>query len=212
MQASDGFVLRAARGRWLSEQKRFDEARDSFLGAADAARSSGASELVLWADVNAAGSMIDSGRPGLARPHLDAATRLLPASWPMEALLQVHWADLHDLEQRPAEALRAYESILERQKDPEIYRRAYVVARKLGDGARADALFAAAEQGAERIAAAGEFFALETQARLYADAGVKIDRAEQIARQNLEHKRDRSARETLDYVRQRRAQLAAGAR
>ena len=105
-----------------------------------------------------------------------------------------------------------YESILERQKDPEIYRRAFNLARKLGRTGRADELFAAAEQGAERIAAAGEIFALETQARLYADAGVKLERAEQLALQNLEAKRDRSARETLDHVRERRAQVAPSGR
>jgi tetratricopeptide (TPR) repeat protein len=207
--ATDGaaFALPAARGRWLAEQKRFDEALQAFVEAARQARGAGASELTLWAEVNAAGTMIDSGRPALARPHLEAATGLLPASWSMEALLKVHWAELHDLEQRPAEALREYESILTRQPDPEIYRRAYLLARKLGQDQRAVELFEAGDAAAERIAKAGEIFALEAQARLYADAGVKLDAAERIALQNLEHKRDRSAHETLAHVRTQRALL-----
>lgn len=158
--------------------------------------------------MNAAGTMIDSGRPALARPHLEAGTRLLPASWPMEAVLKVHWAELHDLEQHPAEALREYESILTRQPDPELYRRAYVLAHKLGRDQRAAELFAAADAAADRIAQAGEIFALEAQARLYADAGVKLADAETIALQNLEHKRDRSAHETLAHVRAQRAAAA----
>ena len=116
------FTLAAARGRWLAEQQRFDEALQSFVAAGEQARSAGENELTLWAEVNAAGAMIDSGRPALARPHLEAANRLLPASWPMEALLKLHWAEVHDLEQRPVQALRAYESILKRQQDRRLSR------------------------------------------------------------------------------------------
>jgi tetratricopeptide (TPR) repeat protein len=209
--AEDGaaFALPAARGRWLAEQKRFDEALRSFVAAGEQARAGGANELTLWAEVNAAGALIDSGRPALARPHLEAATRLLPASWPMEALLKLHWAEVDALEERPAAALREYESILTREPDPEIYRRAYVLAHRLGQDQRAAELFAAADAEAERIAHAGEIFALEAQARLYADAGVKLDDAEGIALRNLEHKRDRSAHETLAYVRAQREVLRA---
>jgi galactokinase len=127
----------------------------------------------------------------------------------MEAILLVHRAERHGLEQRPEEALRTYETILERQQDPEIYRRAYVIAHEIGRENQAAELFAAAETAAERIAGTGEILALETQARLYADAGVKLEEAEKIALQNLEHKRDRSARETLAYVRERRADPVA---
>ena len=199
------FVLAAARGRCLAEQQRHDDARKAFTTAAEQARSAGAGERELWAELHAARAMIDSGRPGLARTHLESARRLPTPSWSMDALFQLRWAEVHELEQRPEEALRTYEAILAREKDPEIYRRAYTVARRLGQTRRADELFAAAESGAERILAAGEVFALEAQARLYADAGVKLARAEELAQKNLEHKRDRSAYETLAYVRKQRA-------
>jgi tetratricopeptide (TPR) repeat protein len=198
-----GFVLAAARGRCLAEQGRYDDALKAFETAADQAR--GDDERTLWAEIHAASALIDSGRPGLARAHLESATQLLPASFELETQLEQHWAEVHDLEQRPAEALRAYESLLAREKDPELYRRAADVARRLGDAQRASALFAAAEAGAERILAAGEIYALETQARLYADAGVKLERAEELAVRNLQHKRDRAAYETLAYVRKQRA-------
>jgi tetratricopeptide (TPR) repeat protein len=203
------FVLAAARGRCLAEQQRHDDARKAFTTAAEQARSAGAAERELWAELHAARAMIDSGRPGLARTHLDSASRLPAPSWSMDALRELHWAEVHQLEQRPEEALRTYEAILVREKDPEIYRRAYTLARQLGQTRRADELFAAAEAGAERILAAGEVFTLEAQARLYADAGVKLERAEELAQKNLEHKRDRSAYETLAYVRKQRAERAS---
>jgi tetratricopeptide (TPR) repeat protein len=197
------FVLAAGRGQILSETKRYDDALRAFTSAA---QSAGDDERALWAEIQAAGTMIDSGRPGLARTHLESAMQLLPASWELESELQRHWAAVHELEQRPAEALRAYDAILAREKDPEIYRRACAIARQLGETRRADELFAAAERSAERILAAGESFALEAQARLYADARVKLERAEELAQKNLEHKRDRSAYETLAYVRKQRGE------
>jgi tetratricopeptide (TPR) repeat protein len=200
-----GFVLAAARGRCLAEQGRYDEALKAFTTAAEQARSSDDGERTLWAEVQSASALIESGRPGLARAHLESALQLLPARFELETQLDRRWAEVHDLEQRPAEALRVYETLLARQKDPEIYRRAADVARRLGDTQRASALFSAAEASVERILAAGEVYALETQARLYADAGVKLERAEELAVQNLQHKRDRAAYETLAYVRKQRA-------
>lgn len=195
------FSVLAARGRWLMEQNRFDEACEYFIAASDQARQVGNNDLIIWSEVNAAGTLLDANRPGVARPHLEAASALRASSWPTQAVLFVHWAELNDLEGRTADALANYESILERQDDPEIFRRAFLLAKKLNREAQANALFASGERAAERILAAGEIFALESQARLYADAGTKLERAEQLAQQNLAYKRDRSARETLDYVR-----------
>jgi tetratricopeptide (TPR) repeat protein len=197
------FAALGAQGRWFAEQSRFDEAHDNFVAAAKQARAEGANDMVIWAETNAAGMYIDSKRPQPARAHLDAAAALETKSWPIAAVLQVHLAEWDDLEGRSEQALRRYQSILERQADPEMFRRAFVLAQKLGRQEQAAQLLSAGEAAAEKVLAAGEIFALEAQARLYADAGVKLDRAEQLAKQNLQHKQDRSARETMAYVEQR---------
>jgi hypothetical protein len=206
------FSLLGAQGRWFAEQERFDEAHDRFVAAAAQGRREGNNDLVIWAETNAAGMFIDSERAKPARAHLDAAAALGATSWPITAVLQVHWAEWHDLEGRAEDALKHYQAILERQADPEMFRRAFVLAQKLGRQEQAAELFAAGERAAEKVLAAGEIFALEAHARLYADAGVKLERAEQLARQNLQHKQDRSARETLEHVHQRLQERAAAQR
>jgi tetratricopeptide (TPR) repeat protein len=202
------FGMLGARGRWFAEQERFDEAHASFVAAAAQGREEGSNDLVIWAETNAAGMLIDSERSQPALQHLKAAAALETNSWPIQAVLQVHWAEWHELEHRPAEALAVYESMLARQADPESFRRAFVLAQKLDRMDQAQALLSSGERAAERILAAGEIFALEAHARLYADAGVNLERAEELARRNLSHKQDRSARETLEYVQQRRRELA----
>jgi tetratricopeptide (TPR) repeat protein len=201
--AAPSFAAWAARGRWFAEQERFDDANQAFIAAAEAARKQGNADLVVWAQTNAAGMYLDSGRPQLARPHLDAAAALTGVSGPTAAVLAVHWAEWHVLEGRPETALRIYESLIAHQEDPELLRRAYLLARLLADEQKAQSLFTAAEQAAERARAAGEVLALEAQALLYADAGVALQRADQLAQQNLRYKRDRSARQTLLHVQER---------
>ncbi len=198
------FDVLASRGRWFMEQERYDEAHASFTAATTEARKMGAHDLIIWAEANAAGTLIDSNRPQLARPHLETASKLKADGWPIKAVLQIHWAELDELDGHAERALAAYESILARQDDPELFRRAFLIARKLGHKERAESLLAAGERAAERISSAGEIFALESQALLYADAGIKLDSAEQLALLNLEHKKDRSAREALQYVRKQK--------
>lgn len=55
--------------------------------------------------------------------------------------------------------------------------------------------FEAAERTYRRILEAGEIYSLESLARLYLDAGVNREEAKELARRNLEFKRDRSALE-----------------
>jgi len=202
-KGTPSFSVLGAQGRWFAEQSRFDEAHDSFVAAAKQGREAGADDLVIWAETNAAGMFIDSKRPQPARAHLDAAAAIETKSWPIAAVLQVHQAEWDDLEGRAEQALSRYQAIIARQADPEMFRRAFVLAQKLGKAQQAAELLTAGEAAAEKVLAAGEIFALEAQARLYADAGIKLDRAEQLAKQNLQHKQDRSARETLAYVQQR---------
>ncbi len=204
----DDVVVSAARGRWLAEQQRYDEARDAFTTAAARARAAKATDLAIWAETNAAGMLLDSGRPEPALAHLESASALPAGERSIQNVLRIHWAEYHALAGEPERALAEYQALLAEQQDPELFRRAFVLARTLGRPDRAKQLFSAGERAAERIREAGEIFALETQARLYADAGVELDRAEQLARRNLEHKLDHSARETLAYVRSRRENAA----
>jgi hypothetical protein len=164
---------------------------------------------VIWAETNAAGMLLDTDRPGAARVHLAAAAAVKTQNWPVAVVLQVHWAELHDQEGRSTAALAIYDSILARQEDPEMYRRAFLLARKIGDEQRAAQLLADGERAAEKIREAGEIFALEPQARLYADAGIKLERALELAQRNLQYKSDRSARETLAHVEARLQSLAS---
>ncbi len=202
--SADSIIASAARGRWFAEQERYDEARDAFLDAAAKARAAKASDLAVWAETNAAGMLLDSGRPEGALAHLESASALPAGSRSIQNVLRIHWAEYHTLVGEPEKALTEYQALLAEQGDPEIIRRAFVLARTLGRTDRAEELFAAGERAARRIADAGEIFALETEARLYADADLNLDRAEPLARRNLEYKKDRSAHETLAYVRSRR--------
>ncbi len=207
--APDDALLRAARGRWLAELERFDEARAAVVEAAALARAAQATDLAIWAETNAAGMLLDSDRAEPALQHLEAAAALPRGSRPVQSALAIHWAEYHALRGEGERALEIYAGLLGDPVDPEIARRAFVLAQQLGQRERAAELFRRAQSEAERIRAAGEVYALEAQARLYADAGLELERAEALAQQNLEWKRDRSARETLDYVRARRAGAVA---
>jgi tetratricopeptide (TPR) repeat protein len=185
----------AARAQWFTERSELAAAREAFLQTQSAAHAAGSSELALWAQVMAAGMLLDAGELGLARAQLALLARgpALPA-W-LGRVQRIHEAELAQAEGRLEAALQAYEQLLRETPDVELGRRAFLIARELGQSERAQALFAATERHAERIAAAGEVFALEAQARLYADAGVQAERARELARRNLEWKRDRAARE-----------------
>ncbi len=203
--ADDDPLLYAARGRWLAELGRYDEARRAFADAAERGRNLGATDLAIWSDTNAAGMLLDSGRAEPALAHLEAASELEASSPPVATALRIHWAEYQHARGEREQALSIYEEILDEAEDPEIARRAFVLAQELGRDEQAQSLFERAERAAESVLAASEIYSLETHARLYADARVKLERAEQLAERNLEWKRDRAARETLEYVRDRLA-------
>ena len=98
-------------------------------------------------------------------------------------------------------ALGVYEGLLGEQEDPAIHRRAFLVARWLGQEDRAHRHFEAAEQGFQRVIDAGEVYTLGGLARLYADGDVNMEQALKLAQHNLEYKRDIEAEATLAYVR-----------
>jgi tetratricopeptide (TPR) repeat protein len=194
------FYTAAALGQWLASQLRYDEAVGAFLGAANFARATGASDLTAWAEVRAAGALLDWGRPGPARSHLEAAASLGPLNRVVWKDLRLHWAEFYEAEGQLDKALAEYESLLAEQEDPAIRHRAFLVARWLGQEDRAHKHFEAAAQGFQRVIDAGEIYTLGGLARLYADGNVNMEHALALAQHNLEYKRDIEAEATLAYV------------
>lgn len=193
------FHTAAALGRWLAEAKDFDAARDAYARAAAIALEAKVPALAAWAEVMAAGTLIDTGRPEAARPHLQTAARLAPAS----VELAVHEAEVLEATGRAEEALAAYDRLRKRSLDPLIPHRAYILANRVGKREAAKRYLAEAERGYERAVAGGEVYTLGALAQLYADAGIHLDRALALAERNLEYKRDPEALATLAAVRAR---------
>lgn len=187
----------AARGQWLLAEGRFPEAAEAFVVAARLAERADVPALSGWAEAQAAGAWLDAGEPRRARPHLERAVELAPGS----PLLGLHTAELALAEGRSAEALATYERLLRRRDDPEVHRRAFLLARQLGRDEVARQHFEAAEALDRRALDAGEIYSLESLARLYCEAGVHPAEARRLAEESFRYKRDRSARETLACVR-----------
>jgi tetratricopeptide (TPR) repeat protein len=190
------FHSAAARGHWLVSQRRYDEAVDLFLEAAKRAQAQDAVDQAVWAKTSAAGVLIDSGKFKQARPLLESASTLDSSN----RFFRIHEAELLESEGRLDRALNTYEKLLDEQDDPEIQRRAFVLAAKLGQPSRAELHFKSAEKTFRRAFEMGEVFTLETLARLYCDANVKLDQARTFAQRNLKYKRDQAALATLERV------------
>jgi tetratricopeptide (TPR) repeat protein len=199
------FYTAAALGHWHLAQGQREAAVARFLEAARLAKQRHATSHAAWATVTAAGVWLDSGDLVLAKPLLDAATMLDPT----DRFLKIHLAELAEAEARPPEALRIYEELLMDQADPELHRRAFVLAKQLGRNLAADEHLAAAEKLCRRAIEAGEAFGLETLANLYCDAG-RHAQAVRLAEQNLQHKRDAAAHATLARARQPNAHGTSG--
>lgn len=175
------FHVAAALGHWLAAANRAEEAADAFSAASRIAERRNAATLAGWAETMAAGVFIDAGNAEAARPHLAAAEALDPQS----RLHRAHVAELAMLEGRPEGALAMFETLVREAPDPEFHRRACLAARALGDDARAQRHFAAAEQMLIRVLDFGESFTLDELARLYVDGGASADEAARRARSHL---------------------------
>jgi tetratricopeptide (TPR) repeat protein len=192
-QANLDFYTAAALGAWMKANGRLEEAAKAFEAAARFASQpqQKAAELAVWARVSEAGVWLDAGDLERARPLLEAVRRDAPE----DRFLREHEAELAAQEGRLAEALAIYEELLKSGSDPEAHRAAASVARRLGRTEDARRHFEAAERFYRRILDDGEIYSLESLARLYLDAGVNLEEAKELARRNLEFKRDRSALE-----------------
>jgi tetratricopeptide (TPR) repeat protein len=193
------FHTAATLGRWLAGNREFDAARDAYSRAAALALEAGVPARAAWAEVMAAGTRIDSGRPAEAEPHLRAASKLAPAS----PDLRLHEAEVLEATGRGPEALAVYERLHGESPDPLASHRAYLLAQRLGRRAAAETHLRDAEAGYERVIASGEIYTLGALAQLYADAGIHLERALELAQENLKYKRDPDAVATLAAVRAR---------
>lgn len=187
------FYTAAALGQWLSTQSYYEQAHRMFLLAAELAGAEDRQELWVWAMVMAAGMRIDAGRTEEAKLLLRQVAGVAPKD---EALL-LHWAEVHAAEGRRGEALAIYQRLLQDERDGGIYYLAFRLARNLDRPALAAEYLAAAERAFIVALDAGEVYTLEALARLYCDAGVKLERAHELAQRNLRYKRDLAASELL---------------
>lgn len=194
--APDDFYTAAALGAWRKANDRREEAAEAFAAAARLAQKEGATPPAVWARVSEAGVWLDAGDLERARPLLAAVRRDAPG----DRFLREHEAELAEQEGRLAEALALYGEQIASGAGPDAHRAAAALARRLGRQAEARRHFAAAERAYRRVLEAGEVYSLEPLARLYLDAGVKGDEARELARRNLELKRDRSAVELAEAL------------
>lgn len=193
------FHTAAALGRWLAERKEFDAARRAYSRAAELALEARVPVRAAWAEVMAAGTRIDSGRPAEAEAHLRRAAGLAPGTEELE----IHRAEVLEATGRTAEALATYDKLRKESPDPLLPHRAYLLASRAGKTEAAERYLREAEAGYERVIAGGEIYTLGALAQLYADAGVRLDRALALAEENLKYKRDSEAVATLAAVKAR---------
>ena len=195
-QKVDDFYAASSRGALFKAEKKVDDAVKAFEAARQFAAKQGANSRVVWSNVMAAGCLLDSHRAAEAEPYL----KLAEAMDAKNSVLQIHKAEFLLASQQPKAALAIYEDILKSSEDPEVHRRAFVIARDLGDTNAANAHFQAAEQGFLKVVDAGEIYTLGPLAQLYCDQGKDIAKAREFAVRNLEYKRDGEAKDTLRCV------------
>ncbi|MCA9243640.1 MAG: hypothetical protein KDA32_06785 [Phycisphaerales bacterium] len=183
------FHTAAAWGLVCSSEGRVDDAVAAYRRAGEFARAESAPAFEVWALVMASGAYIDAGRVEDGQPLLDAAAEIDPT----DTLLRIHRAEVAEAQGRFGDALDAYASLLRESDDPAIHAAAWRVARAAGDEGIAAAHFAAAERGFKRVIDAGEVYTLEALAKLYVAAEVNLEAARDLAKRNLEFKRDASA-------------------
>jgi hypothetical protein len=112
----------------------------------------------------------------------------------------IHQAEADLALGRPEAAMARYEALLVAHPDPLIEAAAFSVALRLGNENRATELFASAERRLEDAISQGEIYPLSALARLYAEAGVNLEKALVLARKNSEHDRERSAFSLVDLI------------
>ncbi|MCG8417489.1 MAG: tetratricopeptide repeat protein [Proteobacteria bacterium] len=196
-EVGDDFYLVSARAQWLESQGRRKDAASMFVRAAEIAHRVGVRDLVVWGSVRAAGVWLDGGEPERAQPYLTRAKRLEPG----DRQLRVHLAEFMTARGHPKQALAIYEALLEERDDAFVHHAAFLVARSIGEVARAGVHYRAAESAYRHVVDAGEVYTLESLARLYGQARLSLGQALTLAERNVRYKKDRSAKETVAFIR-----------
>ncbi|MEZ4360940.1 MAG: hypothetical protein R3B48_12225 [Kofleriaceae bacterium] len=202
---ADDFYAAFARGLIAAAAGDGPGAAAAFARAAERAAAERVVALQRFALVSAAGALLDTDDADAAAPYLEQAERLGAD----DRRLRLHRAEWQEQTGHRGEALRALEALIAERDEPELRRRAARLARQEGRPEVAAAHFAAARAGYQRGLDAGERYPLEGLAYLLLEAGVDLPRARAAAEQNLEHKRDASARRAVELA---RAAMAAPAR
>jgi tetratricopeptide (TPR) repeat protein len=187
------FYLPACKAQLLAARGERAQALEAYRQVAKLADAAKANDVALWARVAAAGVCLDSGHPDEAIPFLKEAEGLAAD----DPDVIVHRAEYDEATGDAAKALAAYERLLQRQCNPELHRRVAKLLRAEGNANDAARHFDEAERLWRAALEQGEVYPLEGLANLYCDAGVRLDEAVRLAEQNLKHKQDAAARETL---------------
>ena len=194
---TDDFRIAAALGQWAALMDRPDDALAAFQRAAELARKEKVAELEAWAQIVSGGVYIDTGRAPLAAPHLEAAAKLDPDS----KVLAIHRAEVAEAAGDTAGALAIYERLLAGAPDAELGRHAWRLAKALGREEAARKHFEDTQAACIEAIQAGEIYTLGELAQLWADAGVHLDQAARLAKENLVFKRDKAAVKTAEQLR-----------
>src|SRR5262245_59453462 len=130
-----------------SELGRMDEAREQYKKAEVLAAKLGDKTLVVRAKPNLVGPYIDTNRAAEARAILAEIRDMSGVSKTVRDFVQIHRAELAELDKEYGTALRLYEELGQGrdQHDPDLYRKCYHLALIAGDEAKAKALFKKSE-------------------------------------------------------------------
>lgn len=156
------FFLLVAQARIALAKYEIDKAVQKFVQAAADADRREASDFASWALIMGAGILIDAGRPAEARPLLDRAGGFDHG----HSMLALHWAELAEAEERLSDAYSQYARLADKNNDPTVHERAFVIAKRLKHDDAARRHFEAAQSGYLKVIEYGEDYTRDALARL----------------------------------------------
>ncbi|HYC01174.1 MAG TPA: hypothetical protein VEC57_18710 [Candidatus Limnocylindrales bacterium] len=146
-----------------------------------------------WAAVAAAQANLARGDLAAAAASIEQARTLLHEPETSASFASAH-AQLLSAQHQDDRALAVLERALTaRPRHGELHRQAFAVARRLARSEAARQHFVAAESAYRAVIDAGEAYTIGALARLYLDAGEKLEEAKALAFRNLEMRRDPEA-------------------